>query len=233
MSIEEEGPIEARPWPTQLPARAVTPGANPQLFGYDVHGDLAAHYGLAEMAWLAVQGELPSSAEHSRAFEVVLRHLFAVGPEEAPSHAASLAWRCGTKPGAVTSIAALGLAEQARAVVEANHELWAWLAEPGRPWPLSATARPEEGPAVEALEAQLRALPKAGLDLSIFAQRPSLKAACLAALHQLGFREPEHLITVWVWCKLPCAMAEALVGRRRLGDYPMNVPKVEYEDHDD
>ncbi|MFI5302192.1 MAG: hypothetical protein ACHREM_29225, partial [Polyangiales bacterium] len=57
-----EGPVESQPWPTQLDAHVVTPGARPRMHGYDVEGELARSGSLAEIGLLATTGELPSAA---------------------------------------------------------------------------------------------------------------------------------------------------------------------------
>jgi hypothetical protein len=59
MTAKHEGPLEDAPFPEKLNARVVTPGANPRVHGYDVEGDLAAHYTSSETMLLCLTGELP------------------------------------------------------------------------------------------------------------------------------------------------------------------------------
>ncbi|HEX6764634.1 MAG TPA: hypothetical protein VF103_04130, partial [Polyangiaceae bacterium] len=60
MTSQRSGPLEKAPFPAQLTARVMTPGKNPRLHGYDVEGDLAAHYTTSELVLLSLTGELPS-----------------------------------------------------------------------------------------------------------------------------------------------------------------------------
>ncbi len=225
-----DGPVESGPWPDTLAARAVSPGPSPRLWGYDVHGDLVKNYGLAEMAWLAGRGELAPGEMQIKVFEVVLGYLGPVNMAQAPSHAAGLSRICGSKPSAVVSVGALTLAEQARVAVQDHASMWRWLKGQGL-WPPGLQAGAAEVPVVAGLAQHLDSL---GYTHVLFAKNPGVVSACLGVLFDLGFEEPEQLITLWVWCRLPYVSAEAFAAKPgALGDYPMNVPAYEYEGPDE
>jgi hypothetical protein len=79
------GPFDRQPWPTQLVAHVVEAGPVPRVHGYDLAG-LVASYGVADLVWLGLRGELP--APHQRAaLEVAAMLLAPVGVAEAPAHA--------------------------------------------------------------------------------------------------------------------------------------------------
>ena len=56
MSTPAAGPIEAREWPSELSARAVSDAGERRLFGYDVESDLARHYAFSDTLLLALTG---------------------------------------------------------------------------------------------------------------------------------------------------------------------------------
>lgn len=228
----ERGPVEDGPWPKELAARAVSLDASPRLFGYDVRGDLVPNYGFVEIAWLALTGALPRTRAHGAAVEVVLGHLSVVTALEAPAHAAGLSRLCGSATSSVVSIGALTLAEQARACVESHAPLWPWLRGEVEQRPALLDAGPEDEAAVRGLSARLEAVGHEGA-LRSLEGRPRLETACLGALFELGL-EPERMVGMWVWCKLPCVMAEAFeVPQGRLRTYPMDLPRFEYEGRDE
>src|SRR6476661_1678553 len=112
MSEQSRGPVESRAWPAEMPARAVSTAGTPRLFGYDVEGDLAAHYRFSDTMLLALTGELPEGAR-SRAFDAVMTFASAMSVAEAPIHASMLARTCGVRTGGTLAVGILSLGEHA------------------------------------------------------------------------------------------------------------------------
>src|SRR5687767_11162001 len=133
-SFDLQGPLDVASFPETLSARVVTPGPRPRLHGYDVEGDLALHYSPADLLALALTGELPSP-EASAAFAVALNFLAPVSVAHASVHAATIAGLCGSTTGSTIGVAAIGLAEQARVLLDEHQELLAWLTAPTEPLP--------------------------------------------------------------------------------------------------
>ncbi|MBP6631702.1 MAG: hypothetical protein KA297_19855 [Kofleriaceae bacterium] len=227
------GPFDRQPWPTQLVAHVVEAGPVPRVHGYDLAG-LVASYGVADLVWLGLRGELP--APHQRAaLEVAAMLLAPVGVAEAPAHAAVLARITSASPGATLAIATVALGELV------GHELttlapWRrWLAEPVGPVPTVALAPAPcaDGAALIAwLDGRLCTWfgPGAGLPTSTDAPLGRV-AAGYAVLHRLGLDGPLELETVAVWARLPIIAAEA--ARVRAGDvlgYPARLPDYQYVD---
>lgn len=224
------GPVEDGPWAETITARVVEPGPSPRVHGYDVQRDLAVHYGLADLGWLAVQGELPPDEAHRAAFEAVLAFLAPVPVSEGPAHAGALARTMATHPSGVAGIVAVTLAEQVRHALAAHESLWPWLRGEADA-PPSALVRGEAEPGVERLQALLSTH---GVEPRVFEVPTSLRTALLGCLWHLGFRSPEALTAVWQWARLPCALAESFAARPgRLVEYPMNVPAFRYEGADE
>ena len=228
MASELRGPIESNRWPEKLLARVVTPGARPRVHGYDVESDLAAHYGTAEMAFLALCGEIPSK-HAAHAFELALAFFAPTPISQAPTHAASLARLCGARTSAIIGAGAIALAEQARAVIDEHAGLLAWLDRPVGPLPEPYHATDDDDRASvvrlkNALVETTLAVPALELD-------PSRLAALLALLHASGLRRPEQFEAAIVWARLPCLMAEALaVEPGAFREYPIDLPAFRYEE---
>jgi hypothetical protein len=251
------GPFDREPWPERLQAHVVSPaGAAPRMHGYDVAGDLARHYTMSEVAWLALRGELPTESQRA-AFDTALILLAPTSVAQAPAHAAILSRIAGARPCATLGVAAVGLGELARSEREA---LAPWLAglepPPGEraAGPADEASEPSEareadepseareadeadepGEAGEAREAlawldgQLRAWFGDGGGLPA---RPRARVACAHALLQrLGFATPLQLELLSLWARLPAVIAEA--GLVHLGDvrgYPARAPDYRYVD---
>jgi hypothetical protein len=216
-----DGPVEAFAFPSTLSARVVDPSDAPRIHGYDVQTDLAGRYSLAELALLAATGELPDR-ESGRALEVALAFLSPSSVAEAPAHTAVLARLCGATTAATLAAAALTLAEQARELVSTHLD---WLAAP------QAAASPGELPGVVRLR---DALPPRFAALAGLTEAPSVEAAALLVLRACGATTPEALESLVVWARLPCAAAEALAVRpASFREYPMDVPRFEYENTDE
>ncbi len=213
-------PIDEMRVPEHLTAHVVRPGEEPLLHGFELHQDLARHYGLAEVVLLALTGA-PPNREAGRAFEVLLIHACGIAVGEAPSHAAVLARLCSARPSGVAAVAAIGLTEQSRARSETLAPLLAWLRD-GRPGPApiggasGATARLQDdlrsaGAAVDPRDAAL-----------------DHEAAIVAAMFDLGLREAWQIEMAWSLARWPIAVAEAMSHEDgALGTYPIRLPPFE------
>lgn len=223
------GPVESQPWPTQVDAHVVTPGSRPRMHGYDVEHDLAKGGSLTEIMLLAITGELPSKAARD-AVDVALQFAAAVSVAEASVHATALGKLSGASVAGLVSIAAIGLAEQARADLDALDD-WAskLAADRCAPPPASARARDEDD---RASVARLRArLAATKLDVPAFAHDLGRFAGIVAVLVAAGVREPASIVALVVAARLPTAIAEAShVKVADFRSYPMNTPAFEYED---
>lgn len=251
------GPFDREPWPDKLTANVVSPGATPRLHGYDVAGDLARHYGIADVAWLSLRGELPSDDERA-AFETALILLSPTHIGQAAAHAAFLSQLIGALPSATIAVAAVGLGELARSEALAMAPWRAWLerndaadaadaavapddvptcalASPDSPDAIDSIAAESLAYAIEAAEAQAwlhRRMqrwfgPARGLPA-----RPLHRLACAhAILFHLGWREPLAVELLVTWARLPAVIAEASFTRAgAVREYPARVPDYRYVD---
>lgn len=228
MTTEHSGPLEKASFPEQLSARVVTPGPEARLHGYDVERDLALHYTSAELTLLSLTGELPS--EEARAiFEIASTYLAPVSVAHASTHAAVVARLCGATTSTTIGTAAIGLAEQARALLDEHEDLLRWLRKPTEELPEPYRAVDvEDTAAVERLRALLS---KRGLAVPSLDLLPTRTAALLMLLYTAGLRRRERLEVVIVLARLPTVMAEALAERAtNFGNYPMNLPRFSYEE---
>ena len=220
------GPFEDTPWPDKLKARVVTPGPRPQIHGYDVEGDLARHYGFAEISLLTLTGELPDTAA-ANMFETALTFLSSCAIADAPSHAASLARLCGSGPAGVLQTGFIALVEHSRYTLDAHAELFEWLDNPDKPVPRRFTTDDEEErKAIDRLREALGATAGA---MRCFDWSLTLTATVLSVLHSCGIRGMERMLTVICTAKLGCMAAEAFAVKP--GDftsYPANLPEFRY-----
>lgn len=222
MSDTEAGPIEAREWPSQLSARAVSDTGERRLFGYDVERDLARHYAFSDTLLLALTGELPDEAR-SRAFAAVLTFASAMSVAEAPIHAPVVARLCGVRTGGILAVGAIALGEQADALLvtigsalDSEH----------------VTELPPELRARDAAErdsvARLREA--IGVDVHALAADPSRDVAIVAVLRACGLDTTLQLGAALSVSRLPSVLAEAV--STKAGDfksYPMDTPHFEYD----
>ncbi len=222
----QSGPFDAVEWPSALEARVVMPAEDPRLHGYAVEGDLARHYSFSETIYLALCGELPS-AEVARAFEVALIFLAPVAIGEGPTHAAALTRLCAAPARGVLGVAAIGLAERARFVIDQQRELLEWIASGvGEPPSSALSADPQERASV----ARLRAALPDSLRVPALAWPLTRDAALAALLVHCGLSRPEQLEAVWTIAGLASCCAEALaVPEKSFRSYPMNLPAFCYE----
>ncbi len=222
------GPIEAQSWPEVLVGHTVTAGARPRLHGYDVEGDLARHYRFSEVMLLALVGELPSE-EQAGAFDVAMAFLAPLSVAEGPTHAAVLAQISGARSSGVLAVAAVTLAERARAVLASSAGLLEWLASPGSALDPALTASSDEDR--EAVERLREALAARGIRVDALDRPLGRLPAILATLWAAGLTRPEQLEGALVIGALPSVLAETRshdVASFR--EYPMQVPPFEYED---
>jgi hypothetical protein len=223
-----EGPLESRAFPDTLTARVVTPGEHPRLHGYDVESDLARHYEPTEVLFLSLTGELPSPAVKA-ALRVALTFLAPVSVAHASVHAAALARLCGTTSGSIIGVAAIGLAEQSRALLAEHAELFTWLKSPTAKLPLRYQARSSADR--ESCRRLTRALGESGFHVRALDEEPTRDAALLCVLFACGLERREQLEAAIVTARLPSAVAEAMSEEVvNFAGYPINLPRYRYEE---
>jgi hypothetical protein len=228
MTTKHSGPLEAASFPERLCARVVTPGNDPRLHGYDIEGDLAAHYTTSELTLLSLTGELPSE-EALAMFEVASTFLAPVSVAHASTHAAVVARLCGATTSTTIGTAAIGLAEQARALLDEHDALLRWLRKPTDELP--APFRTEGGDDRASVERLRALLSKRGFMLRSLDLRPTRTAALVMLLHAAGLRRRERIEAAIVLSRMPAVIAEALAERAtNFGNYPMNLPRFSYEE---
>lgn len=225
---EFSGPLESGQFPDKLTARVITPGARPRVHGYDVETDLARHYGATDLVLLSLTGELPVEPARA-AFEVAWLFLAPVSVAHAGPHATVLSRLCGSTASSMLGVAAIGLAEQARALVAEHADLLRWLKSKADALPARYRAQePEERDAVERLR---QALAGTGLVVQALEQTPTRDAALLSVLFACGLRRPEQLQAVIVLARLPSALAEGFAERAtNFANYPINLPAFAYQE---
>ena len=222
---DDHGPVEDTPWPTRLEAHVVTPGPAPRIHGYDVHDDLARHYGFGEVVLLTLTGQ-PPSVGVGRVFEAALVDLAPVTVAEAPAHAAVLARLCDADPAGTVATGAIGLAEQARERIT-RHRAALEALRAGRPW-AECDGRCEGADALAEARIAER-LRETGLVAPRLAGPVCAEAEGLATLAALGLTEPWQLLAALVVARLPAVAAEAqAVTPRSFPSYPMNLPPFVY-----
>jgi hypothetical protein len=211
-----------------LRARVTTPGRSPRLRGYDVEDDLARHYGSVELTLLALTGELPTPGG-ARAFEIALAFLAPVSVAHAATHSAVLARLCGATTSATISVSAVGLAEQARFVLDQHEAFLTWLATPATELPPEyRTSDPDEAASVARL-AEL--LVPTGVELPWLTSGPTREAALLGVLFGCGLRRRALMEAALVLARLPAVIAEAFAEKAtNFANYPIDLPAYRYED---
>lgn len=222
------GPLESGQFPDQLTARVITPGERPRVHGYDVEGDLARHYGATDLVLLSLTGELPSEAARA-GFEVAWLFLAPLSVAHAGPHATVLSRLCGATTSSTVGVAAIGLAEQARAILEQHEELLACLKSKAPVLPARYQSElPEERASVERLQ---RALAGSGLAVPVLEQSPTRDSALLSVLFACGLESASQLHAALVLARLPSALAEGFAERAtNFGNYPINLPAFVYQE---
>ncbi|MBI4953409.1 MAG: hypothetical protein HY908_15370 [Myxococcales bacterium] len=229
----QSGPLDEVAWPAELPAHVMAPGPPVLLHGYAAEDDLGRHYGATEIGYLALTGRLPSAAE-AQSYDLALRFLATLPLGEGPTHAAVLARLSGTPHAGVLAVAAVALAERARALVCA-HEPWlAWLAAGTGTPPDGFAATPGQAAGAGAGEdarsvARLAALLPEGFARAALAQGPTRTAALIAVLHASGLCEPWQLEHTLATAPLAAVVAEAMrVPPGAFRAYSMQIPPFRY-----
>lgn len=227
---QPQGPFERLRWPDKLEAWVWAAGARPRVHGYDLHEDIARHFGFAELVLTSLVGRAPSP-EEGQLFEVVMLFLSPAFVSESPAHAAVVARTSASRWPAVMACGSTVLAEQAHALVEQHAELLQWLDDPSLPFPESARCHDdEERRAVERFSALAN---DSTLSIPALAHDPTLFAAILAAAHRCGIGDAERMSTVIVVARLPAVLSEALRPAGKLRAYPMDLPHFTYRDRDE
>lgn len=222
------GPLDDGPWPHTLDARVVAPGDAPRIFGYATDEDLVQHYDVGACVGLALTGELLDETRQ-RALDAAMIAVAPVAVNQAACHVGLLARVSATTVPSTIAATTLGLAQAAHHDV-ARHAPWLeWLdaGSPGTPPPGFESASVSERGAAEALSLRLASF---AFSVPALACGPTRVAAVVAVMHACGLTR-DAMVTAMVTAQLPIAMAEAL-ARPTLGmrDYPMNVPRFEYEE---
>ena len=177
---------------------------------------------------LTLTGELPAPG-HARAAEIALAFLAPVSVAHASAHGAVLARLCGATTSATVGVSAVGLAEQARVLLDRHDALLAWLAAPEGELPIQY--RSESATETASVERLGALLASTGLDVRWFALRPTRDAALLGVLYGAGLSRRELLETVLVVARLPAVVAEAFAEKpANFANYPTDLPAYRYED---
>jgi hypothetical protein len=162
-------------------------------------------------------------------FEEASTFLAPVSVAHASTHAAVVARLCGATTSTTIGTAAIGLAEQARALLDEHDDLLRWLRKPTDELPLPFRAKAiEDRDSVERLRGLLT---KRGLTLRSLDLGPTRMAALIMLLHAAGLRRRERIEAAIVLSRMPTVIAEALAERStNFGNYPMNLPRFSYEE---
>ncbi len=219
------GALDDTQWPERLVAKAIEPGGeDDRLHGYAVVGDLAKHYELSEVLYLAITGELPTDAA-AQLFRVALTAWSAMGVNEAPTHIALLSRICG---GAMASALGAGLiaaADQARFIVESNSELVAWLRTGTGTGALPAACTSS----VADDAGYVRGLRAAAPHSALLRDDMTRDGARVALLFEAGVQDASRMEAAIVAARVSGLAAEALLASPRdLGSYPVKLPPFHY-----
>lgn len=218
--------FEAFPWPSVLRARVIEPCADPRIHGYSTEADLATHYGFADVLLLSLTGEIPRD-DVRRAFDVAMCFLAPVAIHEACTHAAAIARLCGAPVRAMTEVAAVGLAERARYLLDECSDLWRWLEAGARGAP-PAQHHAEDTAALDSLARLRRALPPGFAEEALSYPLQRLPALVIVLYH-CGLRRPGIEVALTL-AALGSAVAEALASPPlALREYPSDTPPFRYQ----
>lgn len=221
-----DGPLESATFADKLSARVVTPGDSPRVHGYEVETDLARHYDATELLFLSLTGDLPAPQAAS-ALRVALAFLAPVSIAHASVHAATIARLCGGTTSATLGVAAIGLAEQARVLLDEHAEWLAWLEAPaGEPPAALRSNTAAEQASVEHLQT---AVAESGLAVPELELGLTRDASLLAVLYRAGLKQRKQMEAAIVTARLPVAFAEA--ATKKVADftrYPMKLPNYRY-----
>lgn len=213
------GPIEGR---------VVDWRSKPRIHGFSIHDDLAAHYGLADVLFLTLTGELPSNDSVRQAFELTLIFASTVDIADASVHAARLARHVMSgkeNPAASAAVGGIGAAEQIQSLLSGAAPAIDWLQEGGS-FPSTMRAQCDEERSQvrsfsELLSPQFRH--------PIFDEDPALGAVLVTTLHRCGLERIEQQMGALLAVRMPVVMAEAYaVTDSRIWNYPLNLPHWVY-----
>jgi hypothetical protein len=222
------GPLESADFPNTLSARVVTPGDSPRLHGYDVETDLARHYDSTDLLCLSLTGDLPAP-EASAALRVALAFFAPVSIAHASVHAATLARLCGGTMSATIGVAAIGLAEQARRLLDEHVELLEWLDAPAGEPP--AAFRATTGADRASGNRLTSAIAETGLAVPELQATLTRNAALLCVLYRAGLKQRKQMEAAIVHARLPVAFAEAATKKAAdFTHYPMKLPNYRYQE---
>ncbi|MFU8802464.1 MAG: hypothetical protein ACNA8W_01525 [Bradymonadaceae bacterium] len=203
-----------------------------RLHGMDVHRDLAVHYSFAEVLLLTLLGSPPDEATGA-AFGVALVFSSPVSIAEAPAHAARIAQITGSDAAGVVSLAAIGLAEQARWLLN-EHELLLRRLEIAGDGELPARFCARSEAEREEVKALRLALPVPYRQDLVFDSDPGLWPALLTIFFRCGLRRQEQVLTALVSSRLVSTAAEGFAGEAGiLASYPVNLPRFDYRPPED
>lgn len=201
------GPVEAGPWPSRLPAHALTPGSVPRIHGYALYEDIAVHYDFGEYILLALTGQAPSKA-WGRAANLALAVLAASSVADGPVHAATLARRCGADARSVLSTGMAALAEESFSLL---HDAQSPTAEDTK---AAATL-------FDLLDDEVRA--------AVGPPPSSPRTLALKLLEHAGVIDPLQRMTALCLARLPGLVAEArATASADVRTYPMQLPEFDY-----
>lgn len=205
------GALDDTPWPEQLTARAVEPGASDdRLHGYSVLGDAARHYAFSDSLFLALTGELPSD-EQSALFDLALWSFAAPHVGESPLHLAVLVRVSGAPLASALATGLIAATDHARALVAQQLEALTTATQPDA-W--VATLR-------EAIAA--RGLP------DVVKPELTKDGARIALLQAAGLRTADQMEAAIVAARVGAIAAEAMAtGPQDLSAYPVKVPPFHY-----
>jgi hypothetical protein len=227
----EPGPVDLHHWPEQLTGRVVDERLRePHVQGYALLGDLARHYGFADILYASITGNLPDERAGAL-FRLALLAWTPAPARDASVHAGIVSRVVGARPSAALSAVCLGLAEEANDVVERHALLLDWHAR-GRTGAVPDAVRAERSdPWVASLLETARAL---GIDrASVEHIDPSWTwdAARVSLLAAAGIGSPERVVAVIMAARFVTAAGETLAQQPNDFDgYPMKVPRFQYRD---
>jgi len=222
------GPIEEQKWAAKLKANVITPGYDSCIHGYSMNEDLIWNYSFTETVLLTLTGEIPAESDRIL-FETALKFLLPVSVAEAPVHAGVVARLCGASQSGVTGIGAIGLAEQARFIVEQHRGLLEWLDREDKRLPDEYhAADDEERRSVDVIR---NCVKQAGLEINGLEENPSRISSIIMMLHACGLRKSEQIELSIVMARISSITAEALnVEPGDFRDYPIDLPPFRYQE---
>ena len=224
-----EGLLDRVNFPERLTAMVVEPSVDPRVHGYAVQGELGHSADFLQVAWLALTGELPNSAERE-AFSLALVWLAPLHVGEGPAHAAVLSRVAGAPPEMVPAIGVVALGQLISHELEACAPLFAWLQARSGSLP-NDVLEPEPTTAQQAAWGRVSADATRWFGAGhAFTGAPWRRVpAAYALLHALGLRDAPRLQALATMARLPVMLAEAAcVSPGAVLRYPTKTPAYRY-----